>query len=493
MMSQPRKRRQAKRQPNANAGSRVLKWVLVSGCLLLVLLFIGLFALKSWIENYRNSQAFRDWLAGKIATTLKSDVDLAALKWESGSVYADGFRARGYEDASHAKLEIDGLRAHFGGAENGAWQVPEATANRMNLEFSPDRIAGNFGADAGDLVVESNAGPEAPEWLKKYLPTEFDIGTIRVDSANLNVLDDTSKETFALRSVRTELQPTSGGGWEIAGQGGDLFIVDQPDFDIERFRVRWQGEDVFVNDAEVNVFDNARLSGKGVVALTPGTPIDLDLLVSNLDVKKVVGPDWEPKISGTVRGDIKLEGPVSALKQSGTLHLDDGLLTNLPVLKKIGDYTKSERFQRLSLNEARGTFRRIGDRLVITDIAVQSDGLSRLEGTLTIEGDLIAGEFRVGVTPGTLRWIPGAERKVFVTSSNGFLWTDMNVTGTLDAPKEDLSARLVTAAVESVVEEAPQKAIDAAKEAIKNPTATPGSVIEEGKKLLDTLSPLLGN
>ncbi len=491
-MSQSRKRRPAQRKPTGgNTGNRLLKGVLITGSLLLVLLFIGLFTLKSWIENYRNSEAFRDWLSGKIATTLKSDVELAALKWESGSVYADGFRARGYEDAAHARLEIDGMRANFGGAENGAWQVPEATANRMNLEFSPDRLPGNFGADEVTVAATVD-GPEAPAWLKKYLPTDFDIGVVRVDSANLRVLDEAAAETFALRSVRTELQPIAGGGWEIGGQGGNLFVTGQPDFDIERFRVRWQGREVFLNEAEIDVHDQARISGKGIVTLEPGTPIDLDLVISNLDVKKVIGPEWAEKISGTVRGDLRLEGPVGDLTQSGTLHLDDGLLTHLPVLEKIGQYTKSERFQRLTLNETRGTFERRGDRIVITDIVVQSDGLSRLEGDLTIDGDQVSGTFRVGVTPGTLRWIPGAERKVFVSSDQGFLWTDMAVTGTVQEPKEDLSARLVTSAVETVVEDAPQKAIDAAREAVKNPGATPGSVIEEGKKLLDTLSPLLG-
>lgn len=484
-------RRARKKTPVGNPGGRILKTVLLTGTLLLALLFIALFALRSWIESYRDSAAFRDWLAGKIASALHADVELAALKWESGSVFANGFRARGYEDAALARLEIDGLRASFAGAKQGAWQVPEATANRMNLEFSRDRLPGNHAASI-DPAPDPGQEPNAPAWLRKYLPTEFDLGTLGIDSANLHVLDDdATSERFTLSSVRTELQPTSGGGWEIVGEGGQLHIAGQPDFDIARFRTRWQGAEIFVNEAEVAVLGGARLSGKGVVTLTPGTPLDLDLQFSDLDVKKVIGPDWEPKIRGTLRGDIRLEGPVATLTQSGTVHLDGGLLIDIAVLEKIGRYTRSERFQRLTLNQATGKFERRGDRLEITDIAVQSDGLSRLEGTLTLEGGTLTGDFQVGVTPGTLRWIPGAERKVFTRSDQGFLWTGMKVTGTPDAPQEDLSARLVTAAIESVVEDAPQKAIDAANEALRNPAATPGTVIEEGKKLLDTLTPLL--
>ncbi len=491
-MSRSRKRTPASSARGGNLGNRLLKGVLIAGSVGLVLLFIGVFALRSWIDNYRNSEAFRQWLSGKVAVMLRSDVELAAMKWESGSVYADGFRARGYEDASQARLELDGMRATFGGARNGAWQVPEATANRMNLEFSRDRLPGEFATHSGVVATESGAG--APGWLKRYLPTEFEIGTLRIAAANLGVLDPGGKETFALRSVTTELEPTAGGGWEIAGQGGDLFIAGQPDLEIQRFRLRWQDTDLFLNEAEVDVHDDARLSGRGVVSLVPGTPVDLDLKVSNLDVKRVIGPEWEKKISGTVRGDIALEGTLDdpdGLRQSGTLHLDNGVLTDIPLLEVIGKYTKSERFQHLTLNEAAGDFERRGERIVITGIRVQSDGLSRLEGDLTIDGRSIEGTFRVGVTPGTLRWIPGAERKIFVTSENGFLWTDVRVAGTIDQPREDLTSRLVVAAAETLVEEAPGKAIDTAKEAIKNPAATPGSLIEEGTRLLDALSPLL--
>ncbi|MCB1062158.1 MAG: hypothetical protein KDN20_04455, partial [Verrucomicrobiae bacterium] len=175
-MSQRRKSKPASSANGGKTGNRILKGVLITGSVLLVLLFIGIFALRSWVENYRNSEAFRQWLSGKVATVLKSDVELAAMKWESGSVYADGFSAHGYEDASQSRLEIDGMRASFGGVENGAWQVPEAIANRMNVEFSRDRLPGDFATHSGASVAPVS-GAGAPGWLKSYLPTEFNIGT----------------------------------------------------------------------------------------------------------------------------------------------------------------------------------------------------------------------------------------------------------------------------------------------------------------------------
>lgn len=493
-MTERRKRSKTSKGKSGNFTGKLLKAVLIICPILLALLFLGLFLLKGWIERYRNSDAFRDFLATKVAEVLKAEAELASLRWEGNSVFADGFRARGYEDAAIAELEIDGVRAVFGGARDSAWQVPEAFANRMNLEFSPRRLAGRH-TDSRPAVDPDAGGSEGgPGWLKPYLPTGFQIDVLKIDAANLSVKDADAVESFALRSVRSEILPAAGSGWDIRGQGGDLFITGQPDLGIDRFRVRLRGPELFINEAEIDAFESARISGTGSVAFADGTLLDLDLHLSNLDIKHVLGPQWQDKVRGTLGGDIELTGQVAGengLRQQGTLNLKDGLLTDLPLLEKIADYSRSDRFRRLTLSHASGEFDRQGDRIVITELKVQSDGLSRLEGSLVIDGRALDGNLRLGITPGTLQWIPGAEQKVFVTAEDGFLWTPVRLTGTLDEPSEDLTSRLIAGAVEKLVEDVPRKAIDTATEAVKNPTAAPGNLIDEGKKLIDTFVPLL--
>ncbi|MCB1078170.1 MAG: hypothetical protein KDM64_10125, partial [Verrucomicrobiae bacterium] len=444
-------------------------------------------------ERYRNSEAFRDWVQGKAAAALKSDLALGSLRWEGSTAFADGIRARGYQDAGLASLELDGARATLDGVRDGAWQVADAKISRLGIEFSPQRLPGTWAEQNGVVPgADSGHGPAAPAWLKRFLPDQFHLDQIQIDSATLRVLDRASAEAFALRSVKTQLHPEAD-ALEVAGQGGKLALPARPEMTIDRFRVRWQGDKVFINEAEIDLPGKSRVSVNGVATLVEGTDLDLDLKLANFDLADILNPEWKDRVTGRLSGDVTVVGLAKSpetLKQTGTLRLDEGLVKDVPLLQTVAKYTKSKRFERLTLNETRTEFVRQGDRLEFTDLVVQSDGLARLEGTLVIDHGTLDGRFRLGVTPGTLQWIPGAERKVFVQADQGFLWTDLAVSGTVDDPRENLSARLVTAAAETLVEDAPQKAIDAAKDALKDPAATPDTVIEQGKKALESLLPL---
>lgn len=475
------------------AGS-ALRWVLITGVTLLALLFFSLFGLTLWLKNYRNSEAFRTWLTKNVAAALKSDARLADFKWEGSSVYADGFQSRGYEDAPVARIELAGLRATFGGIRERQWSIPEATANRVTVEFSRDRLAGDFPQPPGSAAAAPASGGGVPSWLRRFIPTRFDLGEARVSSTHLRVLNRAGENSFQLRNVRSRFEPEPDGAWKISGAGGDLFLPGWPEMKIDSFALRSRGHELFLNQAAVDLYQDARVTATGTMAFATPAEMDLELRIANLDVQHVLTPEWKEKLSGRLHGTVRLAGRPGAeggLAQSGDLHLKDGLLTAIPLLESIAAYTRNDRFKRLALNETSADFEKRGDLIQLRNLVVQSDGLSRLEGSLTIQGRAIDGNFQLGVTPGTLRWIPGAERTVFTQAEDGFLFTSVQVSGTLDNPKENLSARLIGAAVESLVEDAPQKALDTARDAMRDPAAAPGTLIDQGKKVLDSLVPLL--
>ena len=129
----------------------------------------------------------------------------------------------------------------------------------------------------------------------------------------------------------------------------------------------------------------------------------------------------------------------------------------------------------------------IRDSLKLNDIVLASEGLVRLEGRLTLNNDgVIDGHFKVGITPGTLSHIPGAETKVFIRGDRGLLWTPLRITGTLGSPKEDLSDRMIAAAGERMFELIPETGKMALKFAHSSAVELPEKAVETGAGLLKT-------
>jgi hypothetical protein len=78
----------------------------------------------------------------------------------------------------------------------------------------------------------------------------------------------------------------------------------------------------------------------------------------------------------------------------------------------------------------------------IKNITVEERDKFRLEGEISIKRRLLRGTIRLGLTREYLDWLPNPE-EVFSRRSNGYLWTDVHISGTIDEPKQDLSQRII--------------------------------------------------
>ncbi|MBP6785097.1 MAG: hypothetical protein KA152_14980, partial [Verrucomicrobiales bacterium] len=164
----------------------LLKFVLIGGGIFLVLLVAGLLIAKSSLNAWLHGEGFRDWLAKRAATVLRSEVTLADLTWSGSEVYVARFNALGSEEASFAELGLDGVRAKVGGIRDKAFRVPEVTVNRFSLEFSHRRKGSNpTAATRGD---GEGSGPTLPSWLSKFAPNRVEMEKIIISTASVSVV-----------------------------------------------------------------------------------------------------------------------------------------------------------------------------------------------------------------------------------------------------------------------------------------------------------------
>lgn len=484
----PRKRASRKKTKSA---VNPLVAVLVTGIVLLVLFVSVLLFAKSAVRGWLKGDEFREWLVKKASVALQSDVELSETDWQGSEIYADSFLAEGYEGAAFSRLSLDGIRARTGGVEKGAFKIPEVTVNRFQMEFSPVRKR----RPAGGVESGTVSGPEVPEWLSKYLPNRAEVGDVILSSARVDVKRADGSVPFLMQGVKAIVQPDFQTKiWEMQGQGGNLRIPDQPEISLKDLAMRWRESELFIDRCGLGIYENGHIDGSGEIDFSGDGNFNLELEISSIEVDELVEGEWKERLSGTISGPVTITGRPGAFVYKGTMHVADATIESIPVLSMVAEYTRNDQFKHLVFSEAKADFTKVGEKTNLDNIVLQSDGLVRVEGNMVIEEEKILGQFQVGVAPGTLRWIPGAERQIFTEQREGFLWTPMALSGTVNEPKEDLSGRLIAAAGEEILKGLPAGVLKEAQKFLQpgegNETS-PGGLLEQGKPLLDLITPFL--
>lgn len=248
--------------------------------------------------------------------------------------------------------------------------------------------------------------------------------------------------------------------------------------------IRWQDETLFVSSLEAEMWERTRLSATGEWSAASKRAAFTGA-VTDIPCAELLDETWAQRIAGKIDLSFESEVTPDSKHARGVIHLTDGVLTALPVLDALAAYADTRRFRVIQLTEARSDWRwRDGD-LYFTNLVLASEGLIRLEGGLVVRGRELDGTFRLGLPPGTLARIPGAETEVFVPGERGLMWTTLRITGTLDKPREDLTDRLVAAAGGRMFELLPETGEKVIRYSRTLASEAAPKVIEEGVRVLE--------
>lgn len=457
------------------------RWLLALAGLavaVIVLMLLMPMLVMNWVRGYLQEEAFRGRMEQLFGTQMRGEVTLAPLRWtgdEVTSTEAAATTAHGWQaqlDGLHLTLDWNAFR-------QGKWRTVGAGVDSLKLE----RLAAPViplpqaeGAVGGEDWTESSS---IPAWLRRYLPDETEMDGLQVSRFSLLHpgpwnLRDTQVRIGTWRQGETSFQATVEGG-----------LVETPimlpaqlvpvKLNLTRASVRISREDVHLKEATLKWLDAGEVTARGHLRPQAGT-WEATAHLKGIPLQECLTEDWKIRLSGNVEGELNAMGSmVLAPTVKGRLNLREGVLTALPILDQLASYTGVERFKRLVLDEARAEVTMTDSRKSFEKILLKSNGLLHLEGQLLVQGKQIEGNFLLGVTPETLKWIPGAQQHVFTATNPsgpaGMLWTPLRITGTLQAPREDLTARLAAGAGKAVLD-------------------VPGQVVNQGSELL--LTPVLG-
>lgn len=417
--------------------------------------------------------------------------------------------ARAAELALHSNLRIDGDRVEEDGLTlSGAGALSSARVGHISMELDRAALAGRVvhirkvSVDDGELIFESAAATKTPAATTKqgkahkaksratataanapekaakkasfFRPKRQELDLLECKAADL--IFRRGEQSISLLNCALTSSPMKKGGWQHQLENGRVHTP----FDFLRgaslksATVTQEGDRLDLTDCrlmlspgEMRVRAHAeRSTGKW----------SANIALNKASVSPLLRGDWQKRLTGELFGKLTLTGSANALEAGeGYLSLQQGVLEGLPFLSALpagGGYP----YRRLELEKAECRIsypyeapeRNLHDAWLFDGINIRSaGGWLRVQGHVIIAADhTLGGTLTIGIPTAVVQALPAADvlRGIFNAQGEaGYAWLNLNLSGTLEEPEEDLSVRCA-ALMQNLLPQAAAKTADTAEQ-----------------------------
>lgn len=304
------------------------------------------------------------------------------------------------------------------------------------------------GGEVGIQIYEPKPEPTpAKPWYHVFLPDRVYLKRVWSDPAD--VTWHMRGEKGGLFRTRLLITP-HGRDFDYRATGGTLKNALIPDLPLRETHVLITKTLFTLYHLELGSGDGA-IHGEGTAETRDKKRVDFKVKWDKLPMREWLPARWKSNIAGTAAGNLHWTGDgykLETAKIDGTLRVSGGRVSGLKFLEELAAVTKRKDFEQLQLTECAAELTWDKGKGELKKIALEDKGKFRLEGAVSINGQLLGGAIQLGLAREYLEWMPNA-KEVFPRQRDGYLWTTVHLSGTLDAPKQDLSPRLLAALKES--------------------------------------------
>jgi hypothetical protein len=301
---------------------------------------------------------------------------------------------------------------------------------------------------SGDVEIQIyEANPEAvpgKPWFAIFLPNRVYLEKIESKQANI---------TWQFRGKRagffgTELLITPHGrDFEYVASGGRLKMALVPDLDLRHTHILITKTLLTLYDLDVasNSSSDESIRVQGRAGLGKDRSVDVDANFNAVPIGEWLPAQWKRRLNGSAFGDLHWTGNDPKLESSsgeGLLRIRNGRIEDVPLLRKLAELSQKTSFEHLDLNGCSLKFAWHYPEIDIRDIVIEEKGKFRIDGEISIKASRLSGMLNLGLAREYLDWLPNPE-EVFTRRSNGYLWTNVHLSGTVDDPVQDLSPRII--------------------------------------------------
>ncbi len=364
-----------------------------------------------WIERH---------LASALSAATGAEVELHDVNWRNGILRAGRGTMTG-GSLPFSKLEVKDVRAAL------EWkQLLEPLSRPLHVEIAEaDLIWKGAGETAPDRACGSNAQAAAVPDLDLLVARL----TVQVPEEEGWKLRDTSA-----RAVRTQ------GSWSFSARGGTVGSAGLAPLELERVSATHSGSAWNIGGFALRDGTTGALAGS---ATNDGGAWSGEFSWQDLDAAKWLPGDAATHFAGKMSGDAVLRDGVL----QGKAKIAGGSMEKVPQMVQMASLFVGENWDRVPWDVFRFEFTRQPDgRVEFTNLeAVSPKGIA-LHGAGHYAPDSLVANLQLGVSGTNRPWLVAFVPSIFRAQKSGYFWTTVRVSGTPDAPVEDLTTRLVTAA-----------------------------------------------
>jgi hypothetical protein len=391
------------------------------------------------------------WLNPQLTHYLEGDNFRAALEKETakGLHFPSGqyapIRRTGFLSATS-----DGFRANSGRKAMSSMDARGITARFNPLGFFLRRWQlDNVQIQSGEVEIQTyTPSPEpspAKPWFHVFLPQRVYLKHVEANPADVTWrFRDEKGGFFGTRLVIT----AHGRDFNYQASGGTLKMALIPNLQLRDTHLLITKKLLTLYNLDLRPNGDAQtgsIHAEGTAGTGEDRSVDFTINFERIPVEEWLPKQWREHISGKASGKILWRGKNPKLENSAseaTMRLDGGHIIELPFLENLAKVTNEKSFERLTLDHCSCGLSWKYPRAEIKNIAIEAGGKFRAEGTIQVERKELSGVIELGVARHLLDWLPKPE-EVFPHEHDGYLWTTLHLSGTTNAPQQDLSPRIM--------------------------------------------------
>jgi hypothetical protein len=427
--------------------------LILLGAAILSLLLGGGIGIYSFVK----SDACREWLTQRLNRSLRLDGKLEPVTWNGPIFSFPGYSGTGRPKNRVNSLDATNISAHLNWPMLFArtWDFDEVSVEKANVYL---------GKPATEPVVQKRSASSGSGINLPHLFTfDFRIDRVAINQANLHwsASQSGSGELLGTRIIATRRGEDS---WDLSASGGKTQQTGLLPLTLDTLSASAGSKGVTITQAKLFGQNEGTISLNGFVALNQDQTSRLHAEFSGLPINNFYSEELH--LSGNASGTADYAGTIQRENDgtfTGSLHIDQLRFDWSLLLGKIRSLVKTSGLNDWALDSVDTQVVYRDQHIEFSHLIAKYQDQVKIEGSGTINSGQINATLSIGLSTAILNCLPGVQQKVFTEQRDGLYWAPMQLTGTPQNPKEDLSKRIANAVQESVGKELKDQAKDAVK------------------------------